>query len=668
MPSSLAWGILSTGAIAKAFARGLVHSRTGKLVAVASRTQEAADKFAKEFNVPRAHGSYEALLADPQVQAIYIAPPHPMHAQWTILAAEAKKHILCEKPIGLNAAETMAMIEAARANNVFLMEAFMYRCHPQTQRLVELLKSKAIGEVRMIHATFGFSAGFHAESRIWSNALAGGGIMDVGCYPISMSRLVAGVVLGRDFAEPIDIKASGKLASTGVDEYAAATLTFPNQIVAQVATGVGLNLDNSVRIFGTSGSIFVPSPWTADRGSGGDYHLHVTRYGKGTEDVVIKADVTAYALEADVVGDAVAQGKTQPPSPAMTWDDSLGNMRALDTWRARVGVVYDAEKRGASSRTVSGRTLKKSNSASMTYGRLPGVDKPVSRLLLGVDNQTFYPHATVMFDDYFERGGNAFDTAYIYAGGELEKNLGAWIQSRGVREQVVILGKGAHTPHCTPKHITEQLAISLDRMQTNYVDVYMLHRDNVDIPVGEFVDVLNEHKKAGRIRAFGGSNWTLERVQAANDYAKAKGLTGFAAVSNNFSLARMIDPVWDGCVGTSDPASRAWFEKTQLALMPWSSQARGFFLPHISRDYTGDAEVVRCWFSEDNFQRRDRAIELAKKKGVEPINIALAYVLHQPFPTFPLIGPRTIGETISSLRALNVQLTSQEIKWLNLEA
>jgi aryl-alcohol dehydrogenase-like predicted oxidoreductase len=277
------------------------------------------------------------------------------------------------------------------------------------------------------------------------------------------------------------------------------------------------------------------------------------------------------------------------------------------------------------------------------------------------------PDAAAMFDDYFERGGNAFDTSYHYGGGEPERNLGQWINSRGVRERVFILGKGAHTPNCNPQAMAEQLAVSLERMRTDYVDLYMLHRDNPDIPVGEFVDALNEQLRAGRIHAFGGSNWTLDRVQAANDYAAKKGLTGFVAVSNNFSLARMVDPVWGGCIAASDPASRAWFEKTQLALFPWSSQARGFFLPHATPDYQGDPELRRSWYSEDNFRRRERAIELATKKGVEPINIALAYVLHQPFPTFPLIGPRTIAETVSSFGALDVELTEREVKWLNLE-
>jgi aryl-alcohol dehydrogenase-like predicted oxidoreductase len=194
-----------------------------------------------------------------------------------------------------------------------------------------------------------------------------------------------------------------------------------------------------------------------------------------------------------------------------------------------------------------------------------------------------------------------------------------------------------------------------------------MHRDNPDIPVGEFVDVLNEHKYVGRIRAFGGSNWTFERVDAANEYAKSKGLTGFAAVSNNFSLARMIEPPWPGCLLSSDPASRAWFEKKRIPLFAWSSQARGFFTGRAHPEDRSDPGLVRCWYSDDNFQRLERAKELAEKKGVLPINIALAYVLCQPFPTFPLIGPRTLTETRTSFESLDVELSPDQLRWLNLE-
>jgi aryl-alcohol dehydrogenase-like predicted oxidoreductase len=259
-----------------------------------------------------------------------------------------------------------------------------------------------------------------------------------------------------------------------------------------------------------------------------------------------------------------------------------------------------------------------------------------------------------------------FDTAHIY--GKSDSVLGHWVNSRGVREQVVFIGKGAHTPHCNPKDITRQLHESLSNAKIDYVDLYIMHRDNPEIPVGEIVDVLNEHKKAGRMRAFGGSNWSIERVQAFNDYAAKKGLTPFAVVSNNFSLAKMVAPVWDGCISSSDPQSRAWYTKTQLAQVPWSSQARGFFTERAHRDRAlNDEEMNRCWYSEENFQRRDRVLELAKKYGVTPISIALAYVLCQPFPTFPLIGPRQISETVTSLPGLDVELSGDEMRWLNLE-
>jgi aryl-alcohol dehydrogenase-like predicted oxidoreductase len=284
-----------------------------------------------------------------------------------------------------------------------------------------------------------------------------------------------------------------------------------------------------------------------------------------------------------------------------------------------------------------------------------------------VDNQVSMPHAAVMFDDFFEHGGTCFDTAYIYASGTCEKILGQWIKNRTIREQVVVLDKGAHTPNCTPEKLSSQLLESLTRLQTEYVDIYMLHRDNTDVPVGEFISVLNEHKAAGRMRVFGASNWSIERVDAANAWAAEHGLTGFSAISNNFSLARMVDPVWKGSISTSDADSRAWLTKTQLALMPWSSQARGFFTGRARPDDFSDPELVRSWYSEDNFRRLERANELAKKRGVLPINIALAYVLCQPFPTFPLIGPRMLTETHSSLPGLDITLTPEELRWLNLE-
>jgi predicted dehydrogenase/aryl-alcohol dehydrogenase-like predicted oxidoreductase len=672
MTKKLAWGIIGTGAIARTLANGIAKSRTAKLVAVASRAKETAEKFGKDFDLKPEHcyASYDEILKDPDVQAVYVAIPHPLHAEWAIKAIEAGKHVLVEKPMAINQYLAQAIIESAVANHVLVMEAFMYRCHLQTAKLVQLIKEKAIGEVRVIHATFSFGAGFNATSRLYDPALGGGGILDIGCYPASIARLIAGAAVGKDFSDAVEVKAVGHLESTGVDGYTTAAVKFPGDILAMLNAGVAVNQENVVRIFGTGGWIFLPNPWVANRGAPEIGKIIVHKNGeKEPVEHVTEADVTSFTLEVDAFGDAVHAGKTQAAAPAMSWADSLGNLKLLDAWRAQIGVMYDFEKPETFPKvTAANRPLAVNPKHNMKYGSVPLLGKKVSRLIMGVDNQVTMPHAAGIFDYWFESGGNAFDTAYIYAGGLNEKLLGQWIKNRGVRNDVVVIAKGGHTPYCNPADIAKQFATSLERMQLDHADLYMMHRDNLEVPAGEFIDVLNQQVKAGKLTAFGGSNWSLERVQAANDYAKQHGLQGFSIVSNNFSLARMVAPVWGGCIMASDPASRAWFTKTQLALFPWSSQARGFFTERAHRDQAlNDEEMNRCWVSEDNWQRRDRVLEMAKKKNVLPINIALAYVLNQPFPTFPLIGPRTLEELRTSLPGLDISLSEDEVKWLNLE-
>jgi aryl-alcohol dehydrogenase-like predicted oxidoreductase len=237
-----------------------------------------------------------------------------------------------------------------------------------------------------------------------------------------------------------------------------------------------------------------------------------------------------------------------------------------------------------------------------------------------------------------------------------------------VRDKAVVIAKGAHSPDNRPEFLRPQLEASLERMGTAYADIHLAHRDNAQIPVGEWADAWNELLRAGLIRAYGGSNWALARVEALNDYARSKGLVGMACVSNQFSLARMVKPVWQGCIGSSDAESRAWLTRTQLPILAWSSQARGFFTERSSPENLSDAEMVNSWYAEDNFRRKARAEELAARRGVAPILIALAYVLCQPFPTFALIGPATLAEMRQSMQALGLALTPEEVKWLNLEA
>ena len=337
MNNKLQWGVIGTGTIARKFATGLKQSKTGELAAIGSRSNHSALEFAKDFPAS-CHGSYEALLADPRVQAVYVSTPHPAHAEWAIRAAEAGKHVLCEKPLAMNHHEAQAMIDAARRHRVFLMEAFMYRCHPQTLRLAELIRQKVIGEVKLIRATFSFNFPFDPQSRLLNAELGGGGILDVGCYCASMVRLIAGAVSGKPFMDPSEVKGTGHIGSTGVDEYAIASLKFPNAVVAQIAAGVQLELENNVRIVGTEGSILVPSPWVMNGNEAGFTKILVFK-SHIPEEIVIESDRGLYALEADHVAEQIAQGHAQ--SPLVSWEDSLGNMRMLDIWRSQIeGVPY----------------------------------------------------------------------------------------------------------------------------------------------------------------------------------------------------------------------------------------------------------------------------------------------------------------------------------------
>lgn len=342
MTARLNWGILATGGIARKFAAALPASRTGRLAAVGSRTPAAAGKFAADFPGTRAHGSYDALLADPDVSAVYIATPHPSHLEWTLRAAAAGKHILCEKPLALNRADAERMVAAARRHRVFLMEAFMYRCHPQTARLAELVRAGAIGELRAIHANFTVPFPFDPAHRIFNKELGGGAILDLGCYPVSFSRRMAGAALGRDFAEPLGFRGGGRLnAVTGADEFAAATLTYPGGITALISCSSCVPREIRARLLGTAGWIDVPAPFhPGDQDKPAEIILH--RAGATTPE---KIDQTVpqplYAVEADTVGDAIARGELE--SAAMSHADTLGNMAALDAWRAAVGMRYEGE-------------------------------------------------------------------------------------------------------------------------------------------------------------------------------------------------------------------------------------------------------------------------------------------------------------------------------------
>jgi aryl-alcohol dehydrogenase-like predicted oxidoreductase len=315
----------------------------------------------------------------------------------------------------------------------------------------------------------------------------------------------------------------------------------------------------------------------------------------------------------------------------------------------------------------------------MRYGSVPGIDKPIARLVQGtmMINSREMERSFALLDAVFALGGNTFDTAHIYGGGDNERTVGRWISERGLRERVVLIGKGAHhnadRARVTPFDITADLYDSLARFQTDAIDLYLLHRDDPTVPVGPIVEILNEHRAAGRIGAFGGSNWSHTRILEANAYARAHGLIPFVASSPNFSLAEQVEEPWANCVSISGPqgeAARAAYAQEQIALFTWSSLAGGFFSGRFTRDNLASFEsyteklCVRCYCYEENFRRLDRAREMAAAKGLSIPQIAIAYVMSQPLNIFALVGCASAEEFQAVLSGAEVRMTVEESSWL----
>ena len=318
----------------------------------------------------------------------------------------------------------------------------------------------------------------------------------------------------------------------------------------------------------------------------------------------------------------------------------------------------------------------------MQYDKINGLEKNISKLIIGNDNQTDYDEAAKLWDHWVEVGGNAFDNAHIYGGGSMESLLGKWHKSRNNLNDLIIIAKGAHTPNCNPKSISTQLDESLDRLKCESADIYIMHRDNEEISVSEFIDILNEEIDKGRIKIFGASNWKLNRFKEANEWAEKNNKKKFTILNNNLALSKMINPLWDGCISSNDENILTYLENTKTAHLSWSSQGRGYFLPdeitkliesNITKAETWrkpgehSSGPISCFDSPENQERKKRANLLAKKLNTTAQNIAGAWPLNLNFPSFALIGPRNIDEINSSLDNLNIDLTQSDIDWLNLK-
>ena len=324
---TIRWGILGPGAISTKFATGLQAADNGILVAVGSRNLQRAAEFAERFGATESHGSYQALVENEGVDAIYIGTPHTFHKEHTILALRHGKHVLCEKPFAINRSEAADMVTAAQEADRFLMEAMWSRFLPTLVKVRELIAEGAIGEVRMLQADFGFRTKVNPEGRLFKPELGGGALLDVGIYPISLASML--------FGKPDKIKSMANFGTTGIDEETAILLGYPHGEMAVCTTAVRLNTPHEAFIQGTEGSIHIHAPWWVST------HITVKRGGE-TEMLHLPYKGNGYTHEAEALGHGVASGKLE--SAVMPLQESLDILETMDTIRQEWGLVYPMEQ------------------------------------------------------------------------------------------------------------------------------------------------------------------------------------------------------------------------------------------------------------------------------------------------------------------------------------
>lgn len=316
----------------------------------------------------------------------------------------------------------------------------------------------------------------------------------------------------------------------------------------------------------------------------------------------------------------------------------------------------------------------------MNVGHVPGIDKPISRLVQGTVmlREDDLPASFALLDAAYGAGITAFDTARHYSQGN-EAIVGRWVRERGLRDEVVIIGKGAHhspdRKRVTPDDIAADLEESLHQFGFDTIDLYLLHRDDPEAPVGPIVEALNGHLRAGKIRAFGGSNWSHDRIAEANAYAAARELVPFVASSPHFSLVEQVEAPWPDCISIAGPGgaeARTWYEREQMPVIAWSSLAGGFLSGGFSRDSPGALpeavaeQARRVYGSDANYERLERASVLATELGLTVPQIGLAYALSQPLNLFTIAGGESKREVALNAAAVAVCLSLETREWLDL--
>ncbi|MEH7119701.1 Gfo/Idh/MocA family oxidoreductase [Neobacillus vireti] len=316
--NKIRWGIMGCAGIAKrSVIPGIQQSETGEVAAIASRGMDKAKQTAEQLNIPKAYGSYEELLADPTIEAVYIPLPNHLHKEWVIRAAEAGKHVLCEKPLAINAEEAQEMLEACEKAGVVFAEAFMYRYHPRYTTIHNIIKSGELGEIRGIHGTFTFNNSKDMNNIRYKREWGGGSLYDVGVYPISAARMLLNeepkaAVVHAYISEKHDY----------VDMMASGILEFNRGVALTFDCGMWAAFRNTLEILGTEGRIEVPSAFVVNQDEGDNFFI----YTKDGQREVEVPRVNQYALQADAIGRSIRNGEPLP----FPVSDAVLNMKVLD--------------------------------------------------------------------------------------------------------------------------------------------------------------------------------------------------------------------------------------------------------------------------------------------------------------------------------------------------
>ncbi len=675
MDTTVRWGVLGPGAIARSFATAIDALDGHEVAATGSRDPARAFAFNAERGYTGAEaGTYRDLVRSDSVDAVYVASPHSCHLEHAALALRHGKAVLCEKPLCVNASEGRRLCGIARERGRPLLEAMWTRFLPATRRAADWIASGAIGTPNRVVCSFGFDTEFHPESRLYDPELAGGSLLDVGCYTLSLAALVFGErVIGAGIPE---MEVHADLAPSGVDRHCKIVLRFGDGAEAYLESSVSQAMSPTAVVQGSGGRIVIPEFWRARM-------LTLECDAREVATLEWPFHCNGYEYQALELERMLREGAIE--SPRLPHAESIALLETMDEIRRRIGVQYPFE-------SDIGVTI--GTHRAMTYRPLgaegaprpaAGASAPVapSRLVLGTmildgDTPASQDAADALLDAAFENGICAVDTGHVYGGGASERAVGSWLRRRGLAKEIFVLSKGCHPDaqgaRVTPDALARDLGESLDRLRLPAVDLYMLHRDDPAAPVGEMVDAFAEQLAAGRLRAYGFSNWTRQRIEEACDYARANERTLPAASSPNFSLADQVhDPWGGGCVtltGAEAAEDRDWYRRADMAVFAWSALARGLFSGRVTRRaLAADPEIVDdacriAYIHEVNLARLGRVAEFAEAGGAAVAQIALAWVLAQDLPLYAIVGAASEQEVEELVAATALALTDDEQTWL----